>query len=211
MKKHTAVIAIVALFALSAVIYWIQFEMFHDPDTTEFYMLQDWAFLPVQIAIVTIVVGMIVSDREKKERMSRTRTLASAFFRDFGTDMHELDDRPGMMAEISRVLKPGGKLGIIEFKKNGSQMGPPVHERISGEEMNEEAGAAGYFLAESFDMGENLYCHVYRKAVAYFAGGCFWGVEKLMPGGSFDFLCCRSGKTYEEIAAASLTQYVNKK
>jgi len=87
MKKHTAVIAIVALFALSAVIYWIQFEMFHDPDTTEFYMLQDWAFLPVQIAIVTIVVGMIVSDREKKERMSRTRTLASAFFRDFGTDM----------------------------------------------------------------------------------------------------------------------------
>jgi len=96
------------------------------------------------------------------------------------TVMHELDDRPGMMAEISRVLKPGGKLGIIEFKKNGSQMGPPVHERISGEEMNEEAGAAGYFLAESFDMGENLYCHVYRKAVAYFAGGCFWGMEKLM-------------------------------
>ena len=109
--------------------------------------------------------------------------------------MHELDDRPGMMAEISRVLKPGGKLGIIEFKKNGSQMGPPVHERISGEEMDEEAGAAGYFLAESFDMGEYLYCHIYRKAVAYFAGGCFWGMKhyfdpKVIPSIAYTNPCC---------------------
>jgi len=87
MKKHMALITIILLFVTSAVIYFIQFEVFHDPDTSAFYMLQDWAFLPVQIAIVTIAVGMIVNEREKRQRLSRTRTLASSFFRDFGTDL----------------------------------------------------------------------------------------------------------------------------
>jgi len=87
MRKHAAAIAVAALFAMSAVIYLIQYVLFHDLKDTGFYMLQDWAFLPVQIAIVTIVVGMIVNGREKSERLSRTRTLASAFFRDFGTDL----------------------------------------------------------------------------------------------------------------------------
>lgn len=89
MKKHTAAIAVILLFILSGIIYFIQFEIFHDLKNTEFYILQDWAFLPVQIAIVTIVVGMIVNERERRQRLSRSRTLASSFFRDFGTELIE--------------------------------------------------------------------------------------------------------------------------
>lgn len=84
MKKHSTVIIVIGLFALSAVIYLIQFIQFHDIRDTAFYMLQDWAFLPVQVALVTIVAGKIVNDKEKENRLEKTRMLASSFFSDFG-------------------------------------------------------------------------------------------------------------------------------
>lgn len=91
MKKHTTALVIVLLFAVSAVIYGVQITMFHDQRDTLFYFLQDWAFLPVQIAVVTIVVGKIIGAREKRERLSKTKMLASSFFCDLGTDLlHEM-------------------------------------------------------------------------------------------------------------------------
>lgn len=87
MKKHAAAAAVVLLFILSAILYWIQITLFSDSHDTFFYMLQDWAFLPVQIALVTIVVDMIIDSREKRERLSKSRMLASSFFSDCGTEL----------------------------------------------------------------------------------------------------------------------------
>ena len=89
MKRNTAIAAILALFACSAVIYGIQFVLFHDSRDTLFYMLQDWAFLPIQIAVVTIVAGKVVDDHEKEARLDKTRMLASSFFSDPGTEFLE--------------------------------------------------------------------------------------------------------------------------
>ncbi|NCB29647.1 MAG: hypothetical protein EOM63_07790 [Clostridia bacterium] len=91
MKKHTTALVIVLLFAVSAIIYSVQITVFHDQRDTLFYFLQDWAFLPVQIAVVTIVVGKIIGAREKRERLSKIKMLASSFFCDLGTDLlHEM-------------------------------------------------------------------------------------------------------------------------
>lgn len=87
MKKRTATIVVIILFAVSAVIYFIQFKMFHDTRDTFFYLLQDWAFLPVQIAVVTIVVGMVTGEREKRERLARSKMLTVTFFSDLGTEL----------------------------------------------------------------------------------------------------------------------------
>ena len=85
MKIKTAVIVAALLFALSAAIYALQIALFHDPNNTFFYMLQDWAFLPIQIAVVTIVVGMVISEMQRRERVEKTNMLASSFFSDGGT------------------------------------------------------------------------------------------------------------------------------
>lgn len=66
MKKYTTPIIIGILFGISALIYAVQFFVFHDSRDTFFYLLQDWAFLPVQIAVVTIAVGKLVESREKR-------------------------------------------------------------------------------------------------------------------------------------------------
>jgi hypothetical protein len=77
------------LIALSAAIYAVQILLFHDWKDTSFYMLQDWAFLPIQIALVTVVVGKIINDREKQERLEKTRILTSSFFSDLGNELLE--------------------------------------------------------------------------------------------------------------------------
>lgn len=48
---------------------------------------------------------------------------------------HEIDDKDFMLAEVKRVLSVGGKLVIIDWKKMEMDMGPPVSERLSPEEV----------------------------------------------------------------------------
>ena len=90
MKKHTTAVVLVLLFSLSAAIYAAQIVLFHDRRDTLFYLLQDWAFLPAQIAVVSIVVGQVINAREKQDRLSKTRMLASSFFGDLGNDLLQL-------------------------------------------------------------------------------------------------------------------------
>jgi len=40
-----------------------------------------------------------------------------------------------VMKEIKRVMKPGGNFAVVEFKKEESSHGPPMHIRITPEEV----------------------------------------------------------------------------
>jgi ubiquinone/menaquinone biosynthesis C-methylase UbiE len=54
-------------------------------------------------------------------------TVLHDFFRDGGEQ--------GVLLETARVLKPGGIFGIVEFKKIEGPPGPPIHIRLSPEEV----------------------------------------------------------------------------
>ncbi len=70
MKKVNSSFFIVLLLVLfSVLIYAIQLIVFESPRDTGFYILQDFAFLPLQIAIVTVVLGRYLKSREKTERL----------------------------------------------------------------------------------------------------------------------------------------------
>ncbi|MCM8798441.1 MAG: class I SAM-dependent methyltransferase [Candidatus Omnitrophica bacterium] len=49
--------------------------------------------------------------------------------------VHELENPKLFFKELKRILKNNGKLGIIEWKKIPSPLGPPLKERISLLEM----------------------------------------------------------------------------
>lgn len=88
MKKiNPNLLLILFLTILSLVLYLIQLVQFHSPRDTAFYFLQDMAFLPLQVSIVTIVLGKILSDREKRERMKNINMVINAFFSETGTDL----------------------------------------------------------------------------------------------------------------------------
>ncbi len=118
MKKHSTLIISVLLLALSALIYSVQFVIFRDMRDTFFYFLQDWAFIPVQIVVVTIVVGRVISDREKRERIEKTKMLASAFFSELGTElMRRLLKSTSNAQSLAEIIVGGGKQTPEAVKK----------------------------------------------------------------------------------------------
>ncbi|MGE3885099.1 MAG: class I SAM-dependent methyltransferase [Vicinamibacterales bacterium] len=56
---------------------------------------------------------------------------------------HEIEDRVTMLANIARALKPQGRLGVVDFKLEGSGPGPEADERVSPDVVARDADSAG--------------------------------------------------------------------
>ncbi len=59
---------------------------------------------------------------------------------------HEMDDPRTLLRNVRKSLRPGGRVGIVEFTKNGNGPGPPMEERIEPESVIRDAEAAGLRL-----------------------------------------------------------------
>lgn len=69
---------------------------------------------------------------------------------------HEVPDIVKMMEELKRVIKPAGKILILEWDVVDSKMGPPIHERIPSDQLKkqfEENGLHG----EVHQINEQVY------------------------------------------------------
>ena len=64
---------------------------------------------------------------------------------------HHIPERPAYLQKIAKVLKPGGRLAIVDFKKEPTPEGPPMRMRLSREEVVQEITKAGYALSREFD------------------------------------------------------------
>jgi hypothetical protein len=67
--------------------YSVQLLVFDAPRDTGFYILQDLAFLPLQIAIVTVILGRYLKNREKNQRLKKINMVINAFFSEVGIDV----------------------------------------------------------------------------------------------------------------------------
>ena len=59
---------------------------------------------------------------------------------------HEVEDRVSMLANLAKALKPGGRLGIIDFRLDGTGPGPDPEERVSPDVVVNDATKAGLRL-----------------------------------------------------------------
>ncbi|GMA60344.1 class I SAM-dependent methyltransferase [Alicyclobacillus fastidiosus] len=57
--------------------------------------------------------------------------------------LHEVDDLKQTLSEFKRILRPGGRVLLIEWEKKPMEMGPPLEERLSAESLLREAEALG--------------------------------------------------------------------
>jgi ubiquinone/menaquinone biosynthesis C-methylase UbiE len=74
------------------------------------------------------------------------------------TVLHTVDFSAGkanLYSEVRRVLKPGGKLAVIECKKEGGLHGPPLYLRISPGELRKGLEEYGFSKIDYIDLGPN--------------------------------------------------------
>lgn len=60
--------------------------------------------------------------------------------------IHEIEDRVTLFRNLGRALKPGGLIGIVDFKPGAAGPGPDAEERVAAETIEEEAARAGLVL-----------------------------------------------------------------
>ena len=59
---------------------------------------------------------------------------------------HEMDDPVTLLRNVRKSLRPGGRVGIVEFNKTGHGPGPAMEERVDPEKVIRDAQAAGLKL-----------------------------------------------------------------
>ena len=61
---------------------------------------------------------------------------------------HEMDQPVALLKNLARSLRPNGRIGILNFTKEGGGPGPPMQERVDPERVIRDASAAGLRLID---------------------------------------------------------------
>lgn len=82
------------------------------------------------------------------------------------TVLHDLAERYEEVAalnEVSRVLRPGGTLAVVEYKKVQTRRGPPVAIRLSETELAAMVIPFGFADGQTTDLGLQCYISTFRR------------------------------------------------
>jgi len=110
MKRYYFFIAIALIFlADSAILYYVDYLIFHDLHHIFMYMLGDLAFLPLEVLLVVVIIERLLSRREKESKLQKLNMVVGAFFSEAGnhllaTLLRESDNR-GEIAQRLNVTK----------------------------------------------------------------------------------------------------------
>jgi len=77
------------------------------------------------------------------------------------TVLHELPNKSAYLTNLKRFLSEQARIGIIEFHKKQTPLGPPVEHRLSKVEIKDLFAGIGFAAIDNFDLGENFYCLVF--------------------------------------------------
>lgn len=113
----------ISLITLSAVVYFIQIQIFETPRNTFFYIFQDLAFVPISVLMVTLIIDQVLRIREKRVLLKKMNMVIGAFFSEVGTDLLKLFAHFDLHYEtLSRNLMISDKWSEQDFSKIKKQL-----------------------------------------------------------------------------------------
>ncbi|MDP8266033.1 MAG: hypothetical protein P9M07_03710 [Candidatus Aceula meridiana] len=80
----------ISLVALSALVYFIHYLIFHDAHHIFIYLIGDIAFVFLEVLLVTIVLNRLLTLKEKRSLLNKMNMLIGTFFAEVGTDLLDL-------------------------------------------------------------------------------------------------------------------------
>jgi len=83
-KKWTILVA-AGLIMLSIILYTLHFLIFQDPYHIWFYMLSDFAFIPIEVLVVTLILDQLLELRDRTMKLEKLNMVIGTFFSRVGT------------------------------------------------------------------------------------------------------------------------------
>ena len=77
---------------------------------------------------------------------------------------HHIDDQAKYLVLMKKMLRPGGEVVMIDFKKEATPVGPPLGMRIAKEDLVKQMQASGFSLAAEHTFLPHQYFLVFRAA-----------------------------------------------
>lgn len=74
------------------------------------------------------------------------------------------DKKDRILAEAYRMLKSGGMLVVVDWKRAGSPLGPTHELRVHAEDIERMATAAGFEMTKRFEPGDYHFGLLFKKA-----------------------------------------------
>jgi arsenite methyltransferase len=75
---------------------------------------------------------------------------------------HHIDGHPHYLALLKKMLKPGGQVIMVDFKKETTPVGPPMEKRIARDELVREMENNGFELAAEHKFLEYQYFLIFK-------------------------------------------------
>jgi len=120
------------LFTLSVAFYTLQVQVFHKPHDTFFYMLQDLAFVPIQVLLVTLILNDLMVRREKKALLNKMNMVIGAFFSEMGNELiTRLSQYDPGFAGLQPVARPGAGWKAEDFALARRRLSETDHQMDS--------------------------------------------------------------------------------
>jgi predicted methyltransferase len=76
---------------------------------------------------------------------------------------HEVENRVAMLSSLARSLKPNGRIGVVDFKLDGTGPGPSPDERVSPDVVVRDAAEAGLRLIRQEPFLQYQYFLIFGK------------------------------------------------
>jgi ubiquinone/menaquinone biosynthesis C-methylase UbiE len=76
---------------------------------------------------------------------------------------HEIENRVAMLSSLARALKPQGRIGVVDFKLDGTGPGPSAEERVSPDVVVKDAAQAGLRLIRQEPFLQYQYFLIFGK------------------------------------------------
>jgi uncharacterized protein (DUF2267 family) len=121
-KINWKIIVAIILIIASVLIYTINYLIFKDTRSLFFYLFIDFAFLPLDVLLVTLVIDTLLTAREKKLILNKLNMVIGTFFSEVGIKLlktlNSKYENINSISEDINKINEWNKKDFIKFKAN---------------------------------------------------------------------------------------------